>query len=81
MQCFKESNSKFSSTQVIVIDKDFAEWKMIKEEFPNTVVLFCQWHGLKVLFKQLADAGVEKPQRDSARNVIRSVMYSKGKED
>jgi len=43
---------------------------MLKEEFSNTMVLFRQWHMLEVLFKQLADAGVEKPQCDIARNVI-----------
>jgi len=50
-----------------------------QEEFPNSAMLFCQWHVLKVLFKQLTDAGVEKAQRDLARNVIRSVMYAKDK--
>ena len=81
MQCFKESNPKFTSTLVVVIDKDFAEWKMLREEFPNSVVLFCQWHVLKVLFKQLADAGVEKGRRDVARNAIRSLMHGKDKEE
>ena len=75
MQCFKERNLKFSSTQVVVIDKDFAEWKMLTQEFPNAVVLFCQWHVLKVYFKQLNDAGVEKAQHEVARNAIRNVMY------
>ena len=81
MQCFKDSNREFLSTQVVVIDKDFAEWRMLKEEFPNSVVLFCQWHVLKVFFKQLADAGVERAQRDTARTAIRSVMYAKDEEE
>ena len=81
MQCFKERNPKFSSTQVVVIDKDFAEWKMLTQEFLNAVVLFCQWHVLKVLFKQLNDAGIEKAQCEVARNAIRNVMYATDEED
>ena len=80
MQCFKERNPKFSSTQVVVIDKDFAEWKMLTQEFPNAVVLFCQWHVLKVLFKELNDVGIEKVQREVARNAIRNVMYATDEE-
>ena len=36
---------------------------------------------LKVLFKQLADAGVERAQCDTARTAIRSVMYAKDEEE
>ena len=47
---------------VVVIDKDFAEWKIFKEELLNSVVLFCQRHVLKVLYKKL--------QCEVARNAI-----------
>ena len=67
MQCFKDTNPKWSAIQVVVVDKDFAEWKMLREELPNAEVLFCQWHVIKAMFKQLSDCGVEKQKRDDAR--------------
>ena len=81
LQCFKENNPKFSSIQVVIIDKDFAEWKMLKEELPNAVVLFCQWHVIKAMFKQLTDCGVEKFKRDDARNAIRCLVHTKNQDD
>ena len=81
MQCFKENNPKFSSIRVVIIDKDFAEWKMLKEELPNAVVLFCQWHVLRAMFKQLSDCGVEKLRRDDARGAIQCLVHAKTQDD
>ena len=39
MQSFKEENSSWSSVCVIIIDKDFTECKILKQEFPDATVL------------------------------------------
>ena len=57
MQPFKEENSNWSSVRVIILDKDFTEWKILKQEFPDAKVLFCQWHVIKTMFKNV-DCGV-----------------------
>ena len=44
VQMFKEENSNWSHVRVVVIDKDFMEWTILEAEFPNAVILFCQWH-------------------------------------
>ena len=44
VQMFKESNPKWESIRIVVIDKDFTEWKVLKDEFPDATILFCQWH-------------------------------------
>ncbi len=77
LQKIIQSNPSWSSVQVIVIDKDFTEWAVMREEFPNATVLFCQWHVMKAMFKNLADCGVDKSSRDEARQAIRSLVYTK----
>lgn len=55
MQSFKEENSAWPSVGVIVVDKDFTEWKILKEEFPEASILFCQWHVMKATFKKVVN--------------------------
>lgn len=54
---------------------------MLREELPNATVLFCQWHVIKAMFKQLSDCEVEKLKCDDARDAIRSLVYSKSQDD
>jgi len=60
VQMFKESNSKWNSVRIVVIDKDFTEWKVLKDEFPDAMILFCQWHVIKALFKKVCDLDIPK---------------------
>ena len=76
VQLFKEKNELWESVSVIVIDKDFTEYKVLKEEFPNAIVLYCQWHVIKALFKCLSDYDVNKGDRDECRQLIRSLVFS-----
>ena len=68
----QEENELWESVGVIIIDKDFTEYKVLKEEFPNAIVLYCQWHVIKALFKCLSDYDVNKSDRDECRQIIRS---------
>ena len=81
MQCFKENNPNWSLLRVIVIDKDFTEWKILKEEFPNSQVLFCQWHVMKAMFKKVVDCEIEKTAREAAKQLLRSLVYSKNEDE
>ena len=77
MQSFKEENSIWSSVCVINIDKDFTELKILKQEFPNAKVLFCQWHVIKTMFKNVVDCGVEKSDHDESRELLRCLVHAK----
>ena len=77
MQSIKEENSSWSSVHVIIIDKDFTEWRILKQEFPDATVLFCQWHVIKTLFKNVVDCGVDKCDRDEARELLRCLVHAK----
>ena len=77
VQSFKEQNSAWASVRVIIIDKDFTEWKVLKEEFPNAVILYCQWHVIKAMFKGMSDCSVEKSDHDECRRIIRLLVHAK----
>ena len=50
---------------------------MLKEEFPDAAVLFCQWHVVKAMFKKVVDCGVTKSDRDEARESLRRLVHAK----
>ena len=60
----KEVNSNWSATQVVVIDKDFTKWSVLKDEFPNAAILLSQWHVIKALHKKICDLDSSKDQRE-----------------
>ena len=37
----QENNEKWNITYVIIIDKGFSEYKVLKQEFPDAVLLYC----------------------------------------
>ena len=50
---------------------------MLKDEFPDATVLFCQWHVVKAMFKKVVDCGVTKSDRDEARESLRRLVHAK----
>ena len=80
-QTFKDDNPSWTSVRVIVVDKDFTEWKVLKEEFPDATILFYQWHVMKAMFKKMVDCDVEKNERDEVRELLRQLVYSKDADD
>ena len=45
-------------------NKDFTEWEILKVEFPNATILFCQFHVIKCLFKKVRNFEIPKDDRD-----------------
>ena len=80
-QTFKDDNPSWTSVRVIVVDKDFTEWKVLKEEFPDATILFCQWHVMKAMFKKMVECDIEKSERDEVRELLRQLVYSKDADD
>lgn len=77
VQSFKEQNSQWESVRVIIIDKDFTEHKVLKEEFPNAVILYCQWHVIKAMYKGIVDSDVHKSDREECRRIIQLLVHAK----
>lgn len=65
----------WESASIIVIDKGFTEYKVLKEEIPNAIVLYCQSHVIKALFKLISDHDVNKDDRDECRQLILSLLF------
>ena len=81
VQAFKNSNPCYGNTKVIVIDKDFTEIAVLKDEIPTATILFCQFHVIKCFYKAVSDAEVPKEQRDSLRKVLHDIVYSESMDD
>ncbi|OWY90355.1 hypothetical protein PHMEG_00041550, partial [Phytophthora megakarya] len=45
----EEGCPSFDNVAVIMIDKDFTELSVLKEEFPNARILLCHFHVVKYL--------------------------------
>ena len=81
VELFKSNNTDWQSVRVIIIDKDFSEYKVLREEFPDAVILYCQWHVIKALFKCLSDYDVDKSKREECRQIIRKLVYANSQDD
>ena len=61
---FKEVNPTSNEIRVIVIDKDFTEYKVLTNEFPQAKILFCQFQVVKCFNKMVPDCNVPKGNRE-----------------
>ena len=62
-------------------DKDFTELAVLKEELPNTTILFCQLHIIKCFYKAVSDLDVPKKRRDVLRKVLYDIVYSENMDE
>ena len=53
VNAFKEVNPTSDEIRVIVIDKDFTEYKVLTNTFPQAKVLFGQFHVIKCFNKMV----------------------------
>ena len=75
IQAFKEANSASNQIQVIVIDKDFTEHRVLSEAFPQAKILFCQFH-VKYFYKKVSDCDIPKCDREELRSKLQSLVYA-----
>lgn len=81
IQAFKQCHPAYVHTKVCIIDKDFTELAVLKEEFPDTTILFCQFHVIKCFYKAVADLEVPKERRNELRKVLHDIVYSEHVDD
>ncbi|ETK71166.1 hypothetical protein L915_21543 [Phytophthora nicotianae] len=63
---------------LVVIDKDFKEWRILEKCFPEATVLLCQFHAMKTWKKivKTRKYGLNGIQQDEVENAIMKMMYS-----
>ena len=76
VKAFKEANPASNQIQVIVIDKDLTEQKVLSEAFPQAKILFCQFHVIKYFHKKVSDCDIPKSDREELRSKLRSLVYA-----
>ena len=81
IQAFKQCHPSHLNTKVFIIDKDFTEMAVLKEEFPSATILFCQFHVIKCFYKAVSDHEVPKERRNALRNVLHDIVYSEHMDD
>ena len=81
IQAFKQCHPSYPNTKVFKIDKDFTEMAILKEEFPNATILFCQFHIIKCFYKAVSDHEVPKERRNALQNVLHDIVHSEHMDD
>jgi len=76
---FKQNNPAWSRIKCIIIDKDFTEMSVLKEVFPDVIVLLCQFHVLKYLREEIArtDYGFTTWQKQQLQSIMNLLVYAK----
>jgi hypothetical protein len=72
-----------AKVQSFVIDKDYVEWAVLQEVFPNSEVVLCQFHVLK-WFKHVITKpkyGIPVSMRDDVMDILRALVYAPSDED
>lgn len=62
LEIFKEANPSSSQLKTIVVDKDLAEIKAIKNQFPDVKIILCYWHNICNIEENAKEPPVRKAQ-------------------
>ena len=72
---FKEHNSAYCSTRVIMTDKDMDERDVLSEAFPNATLQLCLFHVLRIFRREVT---VEATSiRSAERSVALDIRITK----
>ncbi|GMF29185.1 unnamed protein product [Phytophthora fragariaefolia] len=76
---FKANDPAWTKFQCVIIDKDFTEMSVLKQAFPDVIILLCQFHVLKYLREEIAssDYGFNSWQKDQLRGVMSLLVYAR----
>ena len=72
----KAHNPSFSRTQVIIVDKDFAEVQAVKAVLPDAQIQLCVFHVLKAIRKELVKCVPKEAQRE-VYSIVHSLVYAR----
>ena len=72
VQEFKKHNSKWSSTECIMSDKDMTERQVLSEQFPQTKLLICLFHTLRSMRREVSaeKLGISQGERSMCLEIL-----------
>ncbi|EGZ30231.1 hypothetical protein PHYSODRAFT_295077 [Phytophthora sojae] len=76
---FKKNNEEWERVQVIMVDKDLTEIKVLEDEFPRARVLICHFHVLKYFRTVTANAkyGLNQQRQSEVLLAVQDMVYAK----
>ena len=81
VKAFKSCNPSHNKVKVIIIDEDFTELAVLREEMPSATILFCQFHVIQNFYKVVSNFKVPKENRNDLWKVLHDIVYSKSEEE
>ncbi|GMF26176.1 unnamed protein product [Phytophthora fragariaefolia] len=54
VRAFKQNNTAWKDVKVIVIDKDFTELALLRDEFPCATIILCHFHVIDYLKREVS---------------------------
>ena len=83
VQEFKKHNSKWSSTECIMSDKDMTERQVLSEQFPQTKLLICLFHTLRSMRREVSaeKLGILQGERSMCLEILLKMVYARNEEE
>lgn len=77
----KEHNTAWNNIKVIVVDKDFVEIAVMRQEFPHARILLCQFHVIKYLNGEIIKAtNVSMDTKETLKAIVTNMVYADNSE-
>lgn len=78
VHAFKHHNTKWSSTNVVISDKDFTERAVFHAEFPDAALIICLFHTLRSFKREVTceKLGISPGEREHALEILTKLAYS-----
>lgn len=83
IETFKDKHPSWRKIITIMADKDITEREVIKNSLPNAKLLICVFHTQKSFNREVTTekVGITSGQRDTAKLIIRKMIYSANEEE
>ncbi|GMF57798.1 unnamed protein product [Phytophthora fragariaefolia] len=83
IQQFKRCNPSWSDVQCVVVDKDFTEIGVFREELPEARILRCQFHAIKYIQERISktEYGLDAIQRSRLKQLASLIVRAGSEEE
>ena len=83
VQEFKKHNSRWSSTECIMSDKDMTERNVLSEQFPQSKLLICLFHTLRSMRREVSTEklGISRGKRSMCLEILLKMVYARNEKN
>ncbi|KAE9047748.1 hypothetical protein PR001_g4077 [Phytophthora rubi] len=72
---FKKKNPRWRDIHTVAIDKDFVEWRVLEECFPDATILLCQFHAISY-WKKVMNRSAYRVKIHQLLSSMTGLLYS-----